>query len=697
MSQEPKGLDLARKRLEQCIEAESYNRAEALIDLQFRCGDQWDEQSKQSRALDGRPMLTINKLQTFLHQVLNDQRQNKPGIKIHPVDDGADVETAKIIQGMIRHIEYASNADTAYDTAIEGATTNGFGYFAIKTDYCDAESFDQDIKFQRIANPFSVYLDPASQELDGSDARFAFVIENMAREEFEIAYPDAEANDKSLLRGIGDGQVGWLDNDFVRVADYYFIKETQETLVRLNDGRSVWKSELEKTLTQDDLMRGVAIVKERKSVRRKVMWQKITSVDVLEEREIPCEWIPVFPVYGDVVNINGKVIRSGLIRYARDPQRMYNFWMTAATEEVAMRNKTPYIAAEGQLEGHEAQWRQANNRSFPVLQYKPVTVNGTMAPAPQRQPMADVPVGVLQMAMHANDNIKAATGLFDSSLGARGNATSGVQEASQQRQGQISTFHYTDNLTITIRHAARCILSMLKIYDTERVVKILGEDDSITTATINKQATPEDEQNEESKVIDGVLHNLSAGKYDVTVSVGPSYSTLRQESSAAMIEAVRAYPPLMQIAGDLVVKSQDWPGADDLAERLKRSIDPKLLGEEEAVNELPPEAQQAMQQMQQHIQELSGALQEHESGMAKAKLEAVTKVHIAELNNESKQDVEELKGMIQLVLQQIQPPAQLVNEVSQDIMENELEKNPMAQYQQPEQYEQQQPNQMEQE
>lgn len=671
MIKDTKGLDLAKKRLQLCIDAESENRAEGLIDQRFRCGEQWDDAVKQARLLDGRPMLTINKLQTFLHQVINDQRQNKPGIKIHPVDDNADIETAKIIQGMIRHIEYASNADVAYDKAIEDATTMGFGYFALKTDFCDDESFDQDIKFVCISNAFSVYLDPASQELDGSDAKFAFVMDNMRREEFELTYPDAEANDKSLLRGTGDGYVGWLGNDFVRVADYYFIKETPATLVRLNDGRSLWKDELETTLTQDDYIRDVAVIKERKSFKRKVIWQKITAADVLEEREIPCNWIPVFPVYGDVVNINGKVIRSGLIRYARDPQRMYNFWMTAATEEVAMRNKTPYIAAEGQLEDREGMWAQANNRSFPVLQYKPVALNGSLAPAPQRQPMTDVPVGVLQMAMHANDNIKAVTGLFDSSLGARGNATSGIQEQAQQRQGQISTFHYTDNLSITIRHAARCILSMLSIYDMERVVRILGDDESITTATINKTAGPKDKQNKEAKIIDGVLNNINAGKYDVTVNVGPAYSTLRQEAASAMIEAVKAYPQLMQFAADLVIKAQDWPGSEEFAERIKRTIPKELLSEEEDKQELPPEVEQGLQQMQQYIQQLENALQEAQTGMDKARLESETKIEIANINKDAKQDVEELKGMIQMILQKMTPPPQLVNSVSEDLMEND--------------------------
>jgi hypothetical protein len=388
------------------------------------------------------------------------------------------------------------------------------------------------------------------------------------------------------------------------------------------------------------------------------MWYKVTAVDILEKAEIPCRWIPVFPVYGDELDVDGKVIRSGLIRNAKDPSKMYNFWMTAATEEVALRPKTPYIGAEGQFEGHEHEWALANNASFPFLEYKPVALGGMLAPPPQRQPMADMPIGTLQMAMHANDNIKATTGLFDSSLGARGNASSGKQEIAQQRQGDMANFHYVDNLARTIRHAGRCIIDMIpKLFDTERVVRLLGEDEKVTHAAINKPVPPEEQKPDpKTGAIRTVLNDLRVGKYDVTVSTGPSYSTLRQEAADAMIQFGQSWPKLMDLAGDKVVKAMDWPGAEEIAERIERTIPPEVKGEEAEQTELPPEVQQQLQQMQGYIQQLEQAMQEANNGLEKARIDAQSRERVAEINAGAKNDVEELKGMVQILLAQMQPP-----------------------------------------
>jgi hypothetical protein len=566
-------LDEARKRYELCVVAESDNRQKALTDLRFLSGDQWDEKDKTRRTIEGRPCLTINKLPTFLHQVTNAQRQNKPGIKVHPVDDDADEETAEVVQGLIRHIEYSSNASIAYDTAVNSAAAIGFGYFRLTTEYCDPKSFDQDIKFKRIRNSLSVKIDPLSQELDGSDMTFCFIESQMARSEFKSQYPDAEANNLTLFQN-GTAYQNWLSDDTVLICEYYRLEKTKATVCLLEDGSTCYKEEMPK---------GVKAKQERESFKQKVMWYKLTGVDILEKTEIKFDWIPVFPVYGDEIDIEGKVTRSGLVRYARDPAQMYNYWMTAATEEVAMRNKTPYIGAEGQFEGYEDEWGSANTTSFAYLQYKPVTIDGTMAPAPQRQAMADVPTGVLAMAMHASDNIKATTGLFDSSLGAKSTATSGIQERAQQQQGDVANFHYADNLNMTIRHVGRCIISGVPYYyDSERVVRILGEDDTATHQKINAPIPPEEqEQNKETGAIKTVLNDMTVGKYDVTVSAGPSYDTLRMEAVDGMIAAGKSWPKLWEVAGDKMIAAMDWPGAEEIADRVKKTLPPGLADDED--------------------------------------------------------------------------------------------------------------------
>lgn len=690
-------IDECKKRLELCIKADGSNHADGLEDLQFLSGDQWDETAKRQRKLDGRPCLTINKLPTFLHQVTNDLRQNIPSIKVSPVSDGANVKTAEVTQGMIRHIEYESNAEVAYDTAVANAASIGFGYFRLVTDYCYPDSFDQDIRFKRIRNPFTVYCDPASEEPDGSDAKFWIISSDMPKDEFKADYPDAQMTYDGFDTGPGDSQKSqWLTQESVKVAEYYRIVLTPDTLVQLSNGETGFKSKLL------EMPKGVTIVKSRPTHRKEVQWKKLTALEILEETEIKCEWIPVFPVYGDEIDVDGKTIRSGLIRNAKSSAQMYNVWMTTATEEIGMRNKTPYIGAEGQFEGFEDDWEQANVRNFPYLEYKPVTIDGTQAPPPQRQPMADVPQGVLAMALHASDDIKATTGLFDSSLGARGNATSGIQEQAQQRQGDIANFHYADNLTRSIRQAGRCLISMIpNYYDTERVVKIMGDDGKLSHATINQSTTvmqpvppgqpaplsaqQDPETGQWMAAVETVLHDMSVGEYDVTVKTGPSYSTMRQESADAMITMSKSWPKLMDVAGDKVIRAMDWPGAEGIADRVKATIPPQILAADPESKEEQPrpmvqtpkgpipldQASQMLQEMDQQMQAMGQALQEAKAGITTTQIDTQSKEKIAQLQINSN----ERTHAAELQAEQAREAARVQAEATKSAMDGDIKKD----------------------
>jgi len=655
----------AREFLALCISADDKNRAAALDDLEFVAGEQWDPRDRQQRALSGRPCLTINKLPTFLHQVTNDQRQNKMGAKIHPVGED-DEEKAEVVQGIVRHIEYASNASVATGTAVNSAATIGFGYYRLITRYCDEETFDQEIAFKRIRNAFTVYMDPGIQEPDGSDQMRCMITEKMPRAEFKRKYPKANASGANgFPQGTGDTTLNdWLSNDFVRVAEFYKVEMVKAWLVMTDQGPFFEDEMPEGALIQ---LKGGKPMR-RESAKRKVMWRLLTAVDVLDEVEIPCRWIPVFPVFGDEIDLDGKVIRSGLVRHAKDPARMYNYWMTAATEEVALRAKTPYIGAEGQFEGYEDQWAAANTSSFPYLEYKPVTLDGTLAPPPSRQPMADVPIGTITMARTASDDVKATTGLFDSSLGARGTATSGIQERAQQLQGDTANFHYQDNSQITYRHAIKCLIDMVpKIYDGARIVKLMGEDEQITSRGINGQ---------DEEAVD-----ITDAKYDYTIGVGPAYSTARQEATDALIELGKNWPKLMDVAGDKVVGSMDFHGSEDVAERIKRTIPPQILGEQEQDKDAPvvmtprgpipvEQAAQMLEEMNQQIQEMGAELQKAQAGIPKAQIDAEKAIQVETIKAQAQarsddtkylqaMDVAELTNAVKLLLQKMQPPPQL--------------------------------------
>ncbi len=641
-----------KTRFAQCHNADSENHINGLDDLRFLKGDQWPEKQKRARESEGRPVLTINKLPTFLQQITNDQRQNRIGIKVSPVSERADSKTAELIQGMIRHIEYDSAADVATDTAVNSAAAIGFGYYRLVTEYESPDSFDQKIMFKRIRNPFTVSADPSSVEPDGSDCEFYIISEKMRKDLFMIEYPNAELTCQGFdTPSVGDNDSRlWMEEATVRVAEYYRFEYEPKTLYQLSDGTTSWD--------RTTLPEGVTVLAERKSAEKKLMWYKLTPYEVLERAEIKCKWIPVFPVYGSEIDVDGKVYRSGVIRNAKDPAMMYNFWMTSATEEVSLRPKTPYIGAAGQFEGQEKRWAQANNRSFAYLEYNPVSMDGQLAPPPSRQPMVDVPVGVLTMANHASDNIKATTGLFDSSLGAQGNATSGKQEIAQQKQGNVANFHYSDNLRRTHRHCGRCIIDMIPhYYDTERLIRTRGENDDIKGETINKW----------DDVANKFLNDVRVGEYDVAVTSGPSYSTMRAEAGDAMVQFGQSWPKLMDVAGDLVVKAMNWPGNEEIAERIGRIIPANIKADDDGTKPpIPPEVQQKLQDMEKEVQELQKDADTNHANVTREQIKKEAAIEVAQIQATSRSDVEEIKGYIKLLVEKMQPPP---------VVENEAQKN----------------------
>lgn len=591
-------LEEARARFKLAEESEKKNRDLALEDIRFRAGEHWPEDIKNLRANDKRPCLVINKIPSFIQQITNDQRQNRPSIKVHPVDDNGDEETAKIIQGLIRHIEYNSNADVAYDTGFESAVTGGRGYWRVVTAYVDPMSFDQELLIKRIRNPLSVFFDPASKEPDGSDANWAFVVENLSRDEFRALYPDAELSKGSEWESIGNDAPGWVETDGVRVAEYLYRVFERRKIALLSTGDTVLFDDLPEALPE-----GVEIVKTRIANVPVIKWCKINGCEILEETEWLGKWIPIIPVLGAEVDINGELILEGVVRNAKDPARMYDYWASAETEAIALAPRTPFIMAEGQDEGFEEQWATANTRNHSTLKYRPVSIGGQLMPPPQRNSFEPAVQAITQARMLASDDMKSTTGIYDAALGAKSNETSGIAIQRRNVQAQTSNFHFTDNLTRSIRHTGRVLIDLIpKIYDTARAARIIGEDGEQRIVKVNE---PFKENGKE------VLYELSAGKYDVTVDVGPSFATKRQEAAASMLELSKAVPQLIQIAGDLMVKNMDWPGAPEIAERLKKTLPPGLSDDpKQNAQDVPPQVQAQMQQMGQLVDQLTAKLNE---------------------------------------------------------------------------------------
>lgn len=621
-----------RDKFKKCEEYWSDDRNAALDDLKFRAGEQWPNEIVAQREKDKRPCLTVDKLNQYVRQIVNDGRQNRPSIKVRPVDSGSDIATANVYQGLIRHIEDRSNADAAYDTALDSSATGGFGYFRALTEYAGQDTFDQEIVIKRVRNPFTIMIDPASVEADGSDMRYAFVTEMMDKEEFKETYKGKLPDDFET----NDSYSDWY-GDQVRIAEYWYVEEEDRTLYLLADGSTIPMSRYDE-LKDSGVDIESQIVDKRNIPVRKVMHCMVSGCDYLTEpKEWLGKWIPIFPVWGNELDIEGKVCHSGIIRPAKDAQRLYNYSRSAFAERVALTPKAPWVAAEGQVEDYEDEWNTANSVNHSVLRYKPTALNGQPVPPPQRVSASDIPSGFAQDMQISEHDIQGAIGMYSASLGAPSNERSGKAIMARQREGDVGTFHYHDNLNRAIRHCGRVLVDLIpKVYDSGRVVRILGYDGTPDQVEINPNLPTASQ-----KMGVKMMYNLGVGTYDVTISTGPSYNTLRQEAAESMVEMVQANPALMGVIGDLMVKNMDWPGADEIAARLALTLPPEIKAAEDAkkqgnespeVLQIKAQAEQAIAVKDQQMQELMQQFQEVREELLRLKVGEETKRDEIQIN-----------------------------------------------------------------
>ena len=635
-------LSDAKQAFQLAYDAESDNREAALDDLRFaRLGEQWPEQAKHQRETDGRPCLTINRMPTFIRQVVNDARMNKPAIKCHPADDVADPATADILNGLIRNIEYTSNAEVAYDTAMEYAVTMGFGYWRVGIDYAHDDSFDLDIRIERIANPFSVYGDPHSTSADSSDWDSAFVVDRMSKEAFRSRYKGAEEVNWDEL-GYGDLVDPWVEDEELLVAEYWSRSEVVRPIVKLSDG-SIMEADLYMKNREIFDAVGVQIVGERNTKSWKVIQRIMTGAEVLEENDWAGRYIPVVPVYGDEVNVEGKRYLRSLIRDAKDAQRIYNYWRTTSTELVALAPRAPWIGPKGSFSTDIEKWTTANISNHSFIEY-----DGAVPP--QRQPFAGPPAGALQEALNASDDIKSVVGLYDAALGARSNETSGRAILARQREGDVSTYHYIDNLSRAIRHTGRILVDLIpSVYGNERIIRVLGQDDTPTNVPLGRPVRMEDGTER--------IYDLASGKYDITVEAGPSFTTKREEAATQMIELIRANPQIAPIIGDLLVKNLDWPGADEIAKRLQAMLPQQLQGQNPQLQQAQMVIEQLKQALGKAESEAKSVKQDHAIDLEKVKVDAYN----AETNRlkavRTGMSPEQVQAMVmQTIMQVLQSP-----------------------------------------
>lgn len=635
-----KTLADARDAWKRCRDYWSDNHLEAKDDLNFaRLEQQWPLQVKQLRIDENRPCEVFNKMPSFIRQVVNEARQNKPAIKVHPADSGADVKTAEIINGLIRNIEVTSDADVATDTAIECAVDRGFGFFRINTKYACDDTFEQDIVFERIANPFTVYGDPNSQAADSSDWNEAFISVSMTKAQFAREYPDADPVDWDC-----EDMKEWREGEHVIVAEYWTRDKVKAEIVALDDGRVVKVADLE---AQPEAYEGASVVGEPREVEsHKVTQRVLTGAQVLKTVEWAGRYIPIVPVYGDeVVDEEGKRHFISLIRPAKGAQRMYNYMRNTGIEMTALAPKVPFVGPKGAFD-EDPNWNTANSQSHAYLEY-----NGGVAPV--RQPYAGVPQGVLQEALNANDDMKSIMGIYDASLGARSNETSGRAIRARQMEGDTATFHFIDNLSRAIRHAGRILIDLIpKVYSTDRMIRVLGEDLKPEVVQVSPTGQPVTQEDDGTGAM-RAIYDLTAGKYDLTVKAGPSFGTRREEAREEIVEIIRNVPESAPILGPMYLRNSDWPGAEEAADKLE--------GGGQA--EIPPEVEQKMQEGMALIQQQQGEIEQLKGDQGLRGMELQLKqadIELAKINQETvriKSEAEIVKARISLVQAQ-NPPTQ---------------------------------------
>jgi hypothetical protein len=590
-------IDKAKQFLKMANDADTMNRQEALEDLKFVNGDQWPVELQNSRNLESRPVLTINKLDGYCRQVVNQMRQQRPRVKVHGVNSEADAKVAQIIQGIIRHIEVNSNADNAYDTAADYAVRSGWGFIRVRTDYISEDSFEQEIFIDAVDNPFTVYYDINSTAPDGSDAEECLITMMMPKKVFRDLYPGAEV-DSFTQRGTGDSQSEWITKEDIRVAEYFYTERRKTELVMLSDGTTVFQEDLPSQDSMDSA--GIYEIDRRDTYRKYIKYCKLTAIEILEEKEWPGKYIPIVPVYGRQVVIGDKRKKFGMVRHGKDVQRMYNFWQTSLTESVALAPKAKWLLAEGQDEGHESDWAQANVKSLPVLKYKQTDIEGRPAPTPSRLQPEPPPAGILAAAATIDDDIKTLMGIFDPAQLGQGNI-SGKALNGQIQQMDLTNFDFYDNLTKTIAHVGKICLDLIpKIYDTHRVMRIIGDDGKPEMVSINQRK--QDEMG-----VFKVLNDVTVGKYDVVMETGPGYNSKREAAVDAMMPLVGSNEKLFEVAGDLVFRNMDFPGADTIADRLA-AINP--LAQIDEKSDVPPQVQMQLMQNKQQMQQMAQQMQQ---------------------------------------------------------------------------------------
>lgn len=626
---------------------------------------QWPEKVRREREMSeggARPCLTFDQTNQFIRQVVNQARRNKPALKFLPVDDESDPRLAEILQGLARQVEYESKADSAYIQALDHAARGGIGWFRLITEEVQNAEVEgqQRARVVRVVDPETIWVDPDFVEPDGSDMGWGFAEELLSREAFKKRWPDAELSSFD--------SEGWCDEKHVRVCDYYRVVEKSQNYI-LAGGQEYAEDDYWEAAKADPMLTAGTVMPRAKT-RRIVEVCKISGEEILEQSEFPAEFIPLFPVIGNESWEKGQRKLSGAVRLIRDSQIAYNFERNSEIEAVAIAPKAPWLAPNEAIEGHEHLWRRANQGNLAVLPYNSIDESGQPIAKPERIQPAGLAAGFIAASDRSKADIQSGLGMFNAAIGNNPNNQSGRAVMALQDKAEVGTFHYVDNLAISISHLGRVLTQVwARIYDQPQIIRILGEDDESEFVRVQPgMGKPYQQVQDRFSGKETVLIDFEAGRYDARAVVGPAYATRQTEAAAEISELVNGNPQMLSLLGDVWVKMRNFPEADKIGKRFKALLPPEVKAAEgEGPQQMPPEAQQALQQAAQQIQQLQQALQEAQSGMQAEQLRAQVQLEIAQVRADAQRDAAELRGIVDLLKAQIQPPPVLAQNVAQDL------------------------------
>jgi len=644
-------LALARERFKIAVDAESQFRREALDDLRFLTGEQWPAETKQQRGEENRPCLTINRMPAIKSQIVNEQRAQRPAIVVKPVGDGADVDTAEVWEGIVRHIQVNSDSEVPIDCAFEHMVSSGKGYLELCAEYLPGRTFDQELYIRRIKNPFTVYCDPASTWADETDANWKFKICDYPFAEYKAEFSKTALATLSDFTSIGNNFPSWGDGKTIRVAEYWH-KEWEDTQLYQLKGGAIMDRETYNEMTAEmDAATKPEILAKRKWRKCTIQCDVMNALEVIDSYTFPgtIGYIPLIPCLGEDFDVDGQRKLYGIVRNGKDAQRSINYFRSYAAEVIALAPKAPWVGWKGQFK--DGKWQNANLVNYAYLEADVVTTSGQPAPSLPTRNQFEPPIqAILAMSQAVDQDLKSVTGIYEPSLGQTKTDQSGKAIDLLQKQGGLTNLNFTDNLSRTLRHIGRVILDAAPfIYDAPRIQRIIKPDGTTNHVIVHagRQNAAEALKDEDVKEV----YDLSVGTYDVVIDVGPSYKTKRQEAFADQMQLIQADKTgeISKACLDIVVGNSDMPGAKDIAARLKKLVPPNVLDDD------PTDKDTTIQKLTattQNLQQINTELMKHNSEMMQTiqqkQIEANSRITIAQLQSATQVEVAGINAKLDL-------------------------------------------------